>query len=101
MNLGAVERMEFIERYVGLMSDGDMALELHIPIEKVREIRREFSQKCWSCKNACDQTKCSWVRRGIYPSYVDIADDGHIIRCKRYEEDARREHEEDETWESV
>ena len=89
MSIGTMDKIDFIERYVGLMSDCDMAYELHIPIEKLRELRNEFRQKCWTCKNACNGNNCSWVRYHIYPSYVTIAEDGHIIDCERYEDEVR------------
>lgn len=87
--IGHIEKIDFIERYIGLLSDADMALELHITIGDVRKIRREFSQKCWTCRNACNGNNCDWVRTHIYPSYVTTAEDGHIVECKRYEYDFR------------
>lgn len=89
--IATVDKMDFIERYVGLMGDSDIAHELHISVDKVRELKKEFSQKCWSCRNACNGNNCDWVRTHIYPSYVDIADDGRIVRCSRYEEDDARQ----------
>ena len=90
MSIGYVDKMDFIERYVGLMSDFDMAFELHISINEVRELRNEFSQKCWTCRNACNSNNCLWVKNHIYPPYVTIADDGHIIDCERYEDETRQ-----------
>ena len=91
MNIGAVDRLDFIERYVGLLGDGDIALELHISIDDVRRLKNEFSQKCWTCKNACNGNNCSWVNTGVYPPYVDLSEDGRIVRCGKYEEDDARQ----------
>lgn len=88
--IGVIDKIDFIERYVGLMSDVDMAFELHTSVEEIRETRKEFRQKCWTCKNACNGNNCAWVRYHIYPSYVTIAEDGHIIGCERYEDEIRK-----------
>lgn len=82
-----IEKIDFVERYVGIMSDGDIALELRTTIAEIRNSRKEFRQLCWTCKNACNQYNCSWVRRLIYPDYADIDDDGYIVKCERYEPD--------------
>ena len=87
--LGTVEKIEFCERYVGLMSDYDLAQELNTSIQAIREIKREFMQKCWTCRNACNSNNCLWVKNQIYPNYETISKDGHINRCERYEEDVK------------
>ena len=84
--IGVIDKIDFIERYIGLLPDSSIALELHTDVEEIRKLKREFSQLCWSCKHACDETKCDWVRTHIYPRYVEMDIGGRIVGCDRYEE---------------
>lgn len=90
--ISAVEKYDFIERYIGLMSDSDMALELRTTTDDVRKLKKEFSQLCWDCKNACDGNKCVWVKTNNYPRYVELDGEGRIVECDKYEYEFSREH---------
>lgn len=83
--LSAIDKMDFIERYVGLLPDISIALELHIDIEEIHKLKKEFSQLCWNCKHACDENKCAWVKTNIYPRYVELDGEGRIVECDKYE----------------
>lgn len=78
---------DFYVNYTGLMTEPEMARELKIPVEELKEVKKEFAQLCWTCKNACNGRRCIWVRNGIYPPYVWL-ENGYITKCERYEEDA-------------
>lgn len=86
--LSAVYKLEFLEKYEGLLSCGEISRELHTTVDELKAIKREFGSKCWSCRNACNGNNCSWVKSGIYPDYVDIDERGLIVGCRNYEFDA-------------
>lgn len=85
----SIDGLDFTEKYTGLMSDEEIALELKTDLSEIRKIRREFSQLCWSCKNACDENKCDWVKTNIYPQWVEVDYEGRIVECDRYEYDGK------------
>ena len=78
-----IDRIEWMDRYEGLMTVDQFADELKTSPRNIKKIRKEFSQKCWSCKNACDSRACEWAK-GIRPSYVTV-NDGFIVGCEKYE----------------
>ena len=78
---------DFYMAYIGLMTEPEMARELKIDVTELRAIKKEFSQLCWTCRNACNGWRCIWVMTGQRPSYV-WEEDGYITKCERYEEDA-------------
>lgn len=84
--IGVIDKIDFIERYIGLLPDSSIALELHTSVNEIKRLKREFSQLCWNCKNACDESKCDWVRTHIYPRYVELDIGGRIVECDRYAE---------------
>lgn len=47
-----------------------------------------YVQKCWSCKNACHEDNCIWVRTlNIKPEGVKLDNKGYIVECPNYEHD--------------
>lgn len=84
-----IDKVEFIQRYIGLISDRDLALELHTTIDEIRETKKEFCSLCWHCRNACNENNCEWVRTNIYPQWVEVDYEGRIVECDRYEYDGK------------
>lgn len=80
--------VDFYDTYTGVMEDGEIARELRLPVSELKRTVKAFSSLCWTCSKACNGRQCTWVRYGIYPSYVDMDEDGRIVRCERYKEDA-------------
>lgn len=77
---------DFYMTYAGVMEETEIARELRIPLTQLKVVKKEFSQLCWTCRNACSGWRCEWVNTGLYPRYV-IVEDGYITKCERYAED--------------
>ena len=79
-----IDRIEWMDKYEGLLTIDQFADELKTSPRNIRKLRKESSQICWNCKNACNSHNCDWVRTLKYPSYVTVSD-GYIVGCDRYE----------------
>lgn len=110
------QAIEFYSKYTGLLSNEEIHEETGMTVPKIRRKKRENKgQLCWRCAKACDDFKCSWIRKchgtqeqmadTEYPDYVqtetftkDIYKRGQFLRtetatyivgCENYEWDGR------------
>ena len=103
--------VQFYRKYEGLMTDDEIFAETGFSADRIRrQIIKSNGQLCWTCANACDDTKCEWVRRcnGVqsdtrinnYPNYVETkivtkvrraynSDTEYIIKCDLYKWDGK------------
>lgn len=64
--------VDFYDTYTGVMEDGEIAREVGLTVDKLKVTVKKYSCLCWHCSKACNGRQCTWVRYGIYPSYVDM-----------------------------
>lgn len=105
------EAVEFYKKYVGVLSDDEIHGETGYSTDRIKyQIMTSRGQLCWYCANACDETKCEWVknchgvqhgeRKMNYPDYVTTMASGnfnkvtdkdfvYIVECSRYKWDGK------------
>lgn len=103
--------VQFYRKYEGLLTDDEILAETGYSADRIRrQIIKTRGQLCWTCANACDDSKCEWVwkcnetqydtRINNYPDYVETkivtkvkraynSDTEYIIKCEKYKWDGK------------